>query len=260
MIPSDPKKYRISAVLNTFNAEEHLERVLTALKSFDEIVVCDMYSEDRTVEIAGRFGAKVVYHERSSICEPARNTAIRAAENEWVLVVDADEIVPDELRRYLYDLIRHEDAPDALRLPRKNYFLHRFMRSLYPDYVLRFARRDAIDWPATIHAQPVIDGRTDTLPQERMDLALIHLADNRISTRLRKTDLYTDKELERRGARKYGYAALLLKPFARFFHTFIQKRGYRDGKAGFIWACLNAYYKFMTLVKQEEKYRHENRL
>lgn len=244
---------RISAVLNTFNAATHLEEVLRALQGFDEIVVCDMYSEDNTVQIAERFGARVINHERCSICEPARNAAIQAASCPWVLIVDADEIVPDELRRYLYEQIKRPDAPAALRLPRKNYFMGRFMQCLYPDYIVRFARRDSIDWPSTIHAQPRIDGPIETIPKERTDLAFVHLADNRISSRLQKTDLYTSQEVARRGARKYGYAAYVVKPFFRFFHTYVQKGGFRDGIPGLIWAILNAFYKFITLAKQEEQ-------
>ena len=96
----------ISAVINTYNAGEHLEKVLEALKSFDEIVVCDMESTDNTLDIARRFGCKIVTFPRnnSNICEPARDFAIHSASNPWVLVVDADEIVPPSLKEYLYSV------------------------------------------------------------------------------------------------------------------------------------------------------------
>lgn len=255
MAEQSPLEPRISAVLNTYNAAARLEEVLRSLEKFDEIVVCDMHSDDETRSIARRFGARIVDHERCSICEPARNAAIRAARHPWVLIVDADEVVPDALREYLYGLIRRPDAPAALRLPRKNYFMGRFMRCLYPDYITRFARRDCIDWPPTIHAQPRIEGRVDTVPRERTDLAFVHRADNSVGARLRKTDLYTDQETLRRGARSYSAAAYLLKPFSRFFHTYVQKGGFRDGIPGLVWAMLNAYYKFVTLAKQEEQTR-----
>ena len=71
----------ISAVINTRNAEEHLDRVLESLKDFDEIVVCDMESTDSTVEIARRHGARVITFPKGNhtCAEPARNTAIQAA-------------------------------------------------------------------------------------------------------------------------------------------------------------------------------------
>ena len=97
----------ISVVINTYNAEEHLAECLEAVKDFDEIVVCDMESTDHTVEIAKRYGCKVVTFPKGNIriCEPARQFAIGSASHPWVLVVDADEIITPELRQYLYERV-----------------------------------------------------------------------------------------------------------------------------------------------------------
>lgn len=250
---------RISIVINTFNAEKHLERVLEAVQDFDEIVICDMYSQDDTQNIARKFGAKIVLHERCHICEPARNYAIQSASNPWVLILDADEIVTKELKDFLYSQVQKENPPAAIRIPRKNFFMGRFMHCLYPDYVTRFAQKNAIDWPSLIHSQPLITGRIEQIDSKEKELALLHLAENTISDRLQKTNIYTDQEVIRRGKKQYSFIALLIKPLGRFLHTYIQKGGFRDGKEGFIYAILNAIYKFVTLIKQEEQ-RHENRL
>ena len=90
---------KISVVIQTYNSEQFLERVLNSVKEFDEIVVCDMYSTDRTIEIARKFDCKIVYHKKTDFCEPARNFAIHSATYDWVLVVDSDEIVPDVYKR-----------------------------------------------------------------------------------------------------------------------------------------------------------------
>ena len=251
--------HTISAVLNTYNAAQHLPQVLEALTGFDEIVVCDMHSTDSTVRIAEQYGSKILYHEYAAICEPARNAAIQAASSEYILVVDADEIVPTALRQHLYELIKSPNAPAAVRIPRRNYFLGRWMRCLYPDYITRFARRTAIDWPPTIHAQPVIDGHIATIHTKRPDLAFEHLADNTLSGRLQKTDLYTEREVLRRGARNYGYSALLFKPLFRFLKTYLMKGGWRDGRAGLVWAYMDAMYKFVTLAKQIEATHNNNK-
>ncbi|MBR6494849.1 MAG: glycosyltransferase, partial [Prevotella sp.] len=89
------EKNKISVVINTYNARQHLCEVLEAVKNFDEVVVCDMESTDDTVEIARQYGCRVVTFpkEGHTIVEPAREFAIHEAENEWVLVVDADEVV-----------------------------------------------------------------------------------------------------------------------------------------------------------------------
>ena len=92
---------RISVIINTYNAERHLEAVIEAVKDFDEIVVCDMESTDRTLDIARSYGCKVVTFPKGDlrIVEPARQFAIDKAGSPWVLVVDADEIVTPALRK-----------------------------------------------------------------------------------------------------------------------------------------------------------------
>lgn len=245
-------KPRISVVMNTYNAAEHLDRVLDALHRFDEIVVVDMHSTDATRDIAAAHGARIVMHEPCGICEPARNAAIQAATNDWVLIVDADELVTPQLADYLYQ-VAAKDEVAALRIPRRNFFMDCEMHCLYPDYVTRFARRDAIDWPPIIHAQPVIDGRIDSINSRRRELALLHLERNTISSRIEKMDRYTMKEVERRGPRRYNTLAFMLKPLSRFVRSYFLKGGWRDGQPGLLWASLEAQYKFTTMARQHEK-------
>lgn len=113
---------KISVVIQTYNSEQFLERVLNSVKEFDEIVVCDMYSTDRTIEIARKFDCKIVYHKKTDFCEPARNFAIHSATYDWVLVVDSDEIVPADLKDYLYTLLREQRAIGGVWIPRKKLF------------------------------------------------------------------------------------------------------------------------------------------
>ena len=104
---------KISVVINTYNAERQLAEVLESVKNFDEVLICDMESTDSTLEIAARFGCRVVTFPKGDCvsAEPARTFAIQSAAHHWVLVLDADEIVPDALREYLYKVIASPDAP-----------------------------------------------------------------------------------------------------------------------------------------------------
>ena len=70
---------KISVVINTYNAEKYLERVLEAVKGFDEILICDMYSTDNTIPIAQKYNCTIIYHENTGYVEPARNYAIQSA-------------------------------------------------------------------------------------------------------------------------------------------------------------------------------------
>ncbi len=242
---------KISVVINTYNASRHLARVLDSVKDFDEIVICDMESTDDTREIAERYGCKVVTFPKSDSvsAEPARTFAIQSASHKWVLVIDADELVTPQLRDYLYEHISHEDAAEGLWIPRKNYFMGRFMHSFYPDYLLRFFVKEGTVWPPYVHTFPEVKGRKQWVPAKCQDLAFIHLANDSIRVRIDKTNQYTESEVEKKKDKHYGMMALLWRPFFRFFKAYVLKGGFRDGKAGLVNASIEGFYQFCLVVK-----------
>lgn len=246
----------ISIVINTYNAERHLAKVLESVKDFDEVVICDMESTDGTLSIAKSYGCKIVTFPKQNhtIVEPARNFAIQSATHPWVLVVDADETVPKALRDYLYCKTSQPNPPDGIYIPRRNYFMGTFMHSLYPDYILRFFRKDKTEWPPVIHVQPNVSGTVIHAPKHK-GLAFEHLADDSISDRLRKTDTYTDYECMKKAGKRYGALAYLGRPTHRFIKSYIIKGGFRDGFPGFIYACLEATYQIVMMGKLKERKR-----
>ena len=246
---------KISVVINTYNAEQHLEAVIRSVEGFDEVLICDMESTDGTLDIARRMGCRIITFERKqySIVEPAREYAIHEAQHEWVLVVDADELVTPELKDYLYRHIQQEGCADGLFIPRKNYFMGRFLRCHYPDHILRFFRKDKTHWPPTVHSTPEVGGRVERIAAGRKELALIHLANDSVENIVAKTNQYTRNELERKRHRHYGTMAMLWRPFFRFFKTYVLKGGFRDGKPGFIKSVLDGYYQFVFLAKKYEE-------
>lgn len=252
---------KISVVINTYNAEKHLRRVLDSVKGFDEVVVCDMESTDGTVAIAHEYGCKVVTFVKGdiSIVEPARQFAIAQASYPWILVIDADELVPEALSDYLYHLITTPHCPQGLYLPRKNYFMGRFMHCNYPDYILRFFVREGTIWPPYIHTSPIVQGVVEHIPSGREDLALVHLADDSIKVVMKKINMYTENEIVRKAHKKYGLGALFYRPFFRFFKSYILKSGYLDGKEGFLCACCEGLYQFVLVAKIMERRSHSLR-
>lgn len=251
--------YKISVVMNTYNASLYLEQVIDSLAGFDEILVCDMQSTDGTPDIARRRGCRVITFEKGdiSICEPARDFAVHSARYGWVLVVDADEVVTPQLRSYLYGRIRRGDCPHGLFVPRRNKFMGRYVHSS-PDYQLRFLRRDRTVWPPVIHCIPEIDGRVETIPNNLKGVHLLHLDDACISSRLSKLDVYTAYEVPRRAARGYGVAALLLRPLWFFVRSLFFQGGVLDGRRGIIKAYMAAVYQIVLLAKiHEDKWKDE---
>lgn len=246
---------KISVIINTYNASRHLEKVLESVKDFDEVLVCDMESTDNTVEIALKHNCRVVTFPKGNhtVAEPARSFAIQQATHPWLLFVDADEIVPEALREYLYKAISEPDCPDGIYIPRKNYFLGEFMYSSYPDPILRFFRKEGAYWPPVIHSLPVVPGKLYHIPAKRKDLAFIHLANEPVYEYLEKINKYTSNEAIKKKDRNYGPGAFIFRPFFRFFKAYILKGGFRAGKAGFIKAGMDSIYQFIILSKLYEQ-------
>lgn len=246
---------KISVVINTYNAEKDLARVLESVKEFDEIVICDMESTDSTLEIAKQYNCKIVTFPKKNytIVEPARQFAIDSASYKWVLLVDADEIVTKELHDYLYNAIEKSNCPAGLFIPRKNYFMGRLYN--YPDYQMRFFVKEGTVWPPTIHSRPTIPGRVDYLPKKYKKLALVHLANDSISSRLQKTNIYTENEVRKRTHKHYTTLNLFFSPIWRFLFRYFLGGGIKNGKAGYINAILEGFYKFVTIAKIIEKER-----
>ena len=247
-------KNNISVVINTYNASKYLAQVLDTAKSFEEIVVCDMESTDNTVEIAKNYGAKVVTFPKANhkSAEPARTFAIQSSSSDWVLVVDADELIPQALHDYLYDFIKNPGDIRGLYSPRKNYTMGTFLPSSYPDYQLRFFIKEGTVWPPYVHTFPTVNGKLDHIPEKRKDVAFDHLDDSTHATLIRLNN-YTDNEVEKRAGKKFTLLKIIASPTMRFFKQYFLKGGFRYGIAGYVQAVRSAQYKFTVLCKLYEK-------
>ena len=244
---------KISVVINTYNASKLLAQTLESVKDFDEILVCDMESTDNTLDIAREYGCKIVTFPKKdyTIVEPARDFAIHAASNPWILVVDADEKVTSELREYLYHYIEQPDHDDALFIHRKNMFLGKWIKGSYPDSQLRFMNQTKATWPTTIHSHPIIDGTVGHMPKD-VKYALVH-AGFSVSNQILKMDVYTEEDLAKRKQESVSFAQLVFAPLWRFIKYYFIDGAILDGKAGFIKAYFSANMKFYYLAKVYER-------
>ena len=251
------EKETISVVINTYNAEEHLEKVLDAVRGFDETVVCDMESTDHTVEIAQRFGCRVVTFPKGEhkSAEPARTFAIQSASSKWVLVVDADEIVTPGLRQALYRHTTLRGRAEGLYIPRKNMFMGMFVRDFHADYQLRFFIREGTEWPPYVHTFPKVQGRVEKLKAGK-EAIMLHLMDETMHEYMAKMNEYTDNEVDKKWDRGYGVGALLWRPVWRFFKKYVMDGSYRMGTRGLIRALMASAYQFFLVAKIiERRYR-----
>jgi len=243
---------RISAVVHTYNSEKHLEECLRSLISLDEIVVCDMYSTDKTIQIAKKYGCKIIYHENVGFADPARNFALSHATGDWILVVDSDEIITQELISFLREYIKDPNCAENVFIPRKNYVFGKFMRSVYPNRILRFFKKEHVKYSSRVHCTPdEIKGREYFIDPKMEKLAIIHYNYDSVEQFTERSNRYTTLELEKyieRGI-KFSLPYMLLRAEGEFIKRYILKKGYKDGLHGFIYALLLAIYELLCYIK-----------
>lgn len=243
----------ISVVIHTYNSEKYLEKCLESVKAVEEIVICDMHSTDKTIEIAQKYGAKIIYFENVGFADPARNFALSNATQDWILVLDSDEIVPKELLDYLREYIEnHDPVLEAIYIPRKNILLGKVLWSWYPNHIIRFFRNGVVTYDEKVHCTPTVHkGGNFYIDPKKTELALIHYNYDSIEDFISRMNKYTSLELEKFNERNIKFSAKLIftRPIAEFLKRYILKKGYKDGWHGFIFASLMAIYKFIAITK-----------
>lgn len=243
---------KISVVINTLNEEGNIERALKSVKWANEVVVCDMHSEDGTVETAKKLGAKVFAHERTGYVEPARNFAISKALGDWVLILDADEEIPVSLADKLQEIAQDPKGTAFVQVPRKNFIFNKWMKASFwwPDYNIRFFKKGAVVWGDKIHSKPETKGEGLTLPAEK-NLAIVHYNYGSISQFVLRMNRYSDiqaGELYKEGVR-FSWTDLISKPLSEFLSRFFAHRGFEDGLHGLALSLLQAFSFLLVYLK-----------
>ena len=114
---------KLSVVIHTYNSEKYIERCIKSIIGADEIIVCDMHSSDKSVEIAEKLGCKVVYFDNVGFVEPARNFANSQVTSDYFLILDSDEYASEGLIEYLKKYLEQNGEISGLRIPYKNELL-----------------------------------------------------------------------------------------------------------------------------------------
>lgn len=218
----------------------------------------DQGSEDGTSEIARSIGARVVTYPRTGIVEAARAFGVNEAAADWVLILDADEMIRPALGRYLREAAEGASDADVFLVPRANVIFGRLMRhgKNWPSRRPRFFRPDAIEISERIHRglQPRAGARIRSVPA-RLDLAIWHFSYPDIETLVGKVNRYTSVEAHQaaeRGERQPRGRRFLTSSARLLWQTYLRDRGYRDGTSGLILAVTRAYYRFLRAAKAWE--------
>lgn len=247
-------KNTLSVAITTYNEAEFISRCLDAVHSWvDEIVIVDNSSTDNTVEIVKKYSkVKILHSVNYPMFHLNKQKAIDACTGDWILQLDADEVVSPKLKNEILDTIPKTES-DGFWIKRQNYFLGRFLKKggVYPDPTIRLYRRGKGHLPCKdVHEQAVIDGEVSTLNND-----LLHYADPTFSRYLLRNDRYTSllaSDLKKSGLKLNSLNFLsyfLIKPIHWFFLAYFRHRGYVDAFPGFVFAWYSSLRFPLAYIK-----------
>ena len=273
-------KIPVSFLIPVKNEADNLPRCLDAIGWADEVFVVDSQSTDATVHVAQKHGAKLVQFEFNGTWPKKKNWSLENLPfaHDWVFILDADEVLPPETADEIRSIV---EAPqhdiDGYWINRRFRFMGKWLRhAYYPNWNLRFFRHrlgryEKITGEATasgdneVHEHVVVKGRTGRLRSE-MD----HFAFPDIATFVEKHNRYSNWEarvafaqhldsakpqhtrVNWRRRLKLASQRLPFRPTLRFCYVYFWQRGFLDGREGFIFARLHAFYEFLSVVKTRE--------
>jgi len=245
----------ISVTVLTKNSEKHLQEVLKALVEFDEVVIYDNGSSDKTLEIARSF-ANVSLHQGPFLgFGPTHNAASALAKHDWIFSVDSDEVVTADLLKELHALSL--DYCSVYSVARMNYYRGKWIKGCgwSPDCVFRLYNRKKTRFSDdAVHEKVISDGMNQCV----LKGALKHYSYMDIDDFLRKMQHYSSLFAEQnRGKMKSSPCKAVLHAFFAFFKSYFLKKGFVDGYEGFLISRYNAHTAFYKYCKLYEVNREE---
>lgn len=265
------KDIKLSVALATYNEEDNIVACLESVNDLaDEIVVVDGSSIDNTRKLAKDLGAKVIKTTNKPIFHINKNIAIDESRGEWILQLDADEIIPSDLADEIKRLIstdylgytgwkakqeypKDKQKPVAYWIKRKNYFLGRVLKKSgqYPDPVIRLLKKGKARLPAKdVHEQMEVDGPTAWLKHD-MD----HLATPTFSRYLQRENRYSSLTAQflKERSQKVNFLSFLnfmiIKPTSTFLSMYLRHRGFKDGFPGFVFCLFSGIHHQLSFLK-----------
>jgi glycosyltransferase involved in cell wall biosynthesis len=269
----------VSCLVLTYNEEGNLPMCLASLSWCRDVVVLDSLSKDRTVAIAKEMGARV-YERAFDDFASQRNYGLHDIpyDNEWVFMVDADELTPPELVEEIGQAVTIPNNPVSLyRMRRKDYLFGSWMRAgaVYGTWFGRLVKPAEVRVERAVNEQYVTDGETGELQNDLMHFSYnagFHdwFAEQNLHSSMEAERMgqgpdvsgipwrafFSDDPVERRAALKAAYMRSPGRPVLMFLYLYFWRKGWRDGRHAFTHCLLRAIYEYMIDLKRTE---HERR-
>ncbi len=244
----------LTVLIQTHNEEEKIAECIASAKLLtNNILLIDMESTDKTVEIVKKSGVKIISFPNSSYVEPGRSFGMKQIESEWVFILDADERMTSELADEIKHAVQSQEFT-YYKVPRKNMFGGRKWLQhggWWPDEQMRLIKLSAFEsWPTQIHSTPLIKGEMG-----RLTHAFEHHFHGNVERMVQKTLIFEDIESELlfKANKSVSTPTFFRKFFGELFRRGIAKVGFLDGTVGIMESVYQAYSKTITYLLLYEK-------
>ena len=249
-------KIPISVVVITKNEEARIADCLKSVYGWaDEIIMVDDESTDRTVAVAQPFADKILLRKMDNE-GTHRNWSYAQARNEWILSLDADETITDELREEITGLFKNPDPRyNSYTIPRRNYLGDYWVKygGQYPAAQLRLFQKGKIRYEEVeVHPRVFTEGGSVRTAHLKKDM--VHKSYRDIEHFLAKLNGQTTLEAKKwyQTKRKMSFGKAMWRTIDRFFRSFIGKKGYKDRFVGFVIALFASVYQIISYAKYWE--------
>jgi len=241
---------KLSCIIITLNEEENIRRSLNAVKWCDEIIVVDSGSKDKTIDICNEYDSKVYHKEFNGYGEQKRY-AVSLANNDWVLNIDADEVVSDELKIEIENIFNNERIKyNGFALPRSLIFLGKKFKygKESKEFYIRLFNKNFGDFSwDKVHEKVGLVGESKKLKGE-----LYHFSYLNIEQYFKKFNSYTTKAaavLYDQGKKGRSPAVIVAGFPIYFFKNYFVNRNFLNGIPGFLWALFSSLYPVIKYFK-----------
>jgi glycosyltransferase involved in cell wall biosynthesis len=251
-------KAKLSVYILAFNEEAKIEDCVKSVNWADEVVVIDSHSTDRTAEIAGNLGAKVVQVDFKGF-GGIRVAGITHTQYKWILSIDSDERCTPEAKEEILDVINSDDSKDVYYIPRRNIFMGKKIRfcGWYPNYRQpQLFRRGTLTYEAEdlVHEGYKIDGSTGYLNKD-----ITQIPFTGVSEIFYKMNRYSDLGAEKlllKGKKLPSFTYILVRSAWTFLRIYLLRLGVLDGIPGFVIALSNfegTFYRYLKLRELHQR-------
>ncbi len=254
-------KLPVSVTVLTFNEEENIRLCLESVSWADEIIIIDSGSTDKTLDICKQYTDKVYCKKWAGFVEQ-KNFATSKTSNDWIFNIDADERVNAELKSSIFKIFQKEDlnAYAAYMINFRCWYLGRWIYHCgwYPDYKPRLFNKRRAEWKGEDpHAMVVPRGKTKKIQGD-----ILHYVYKDISAQINTIQNYSDTSLMNflKKGKKFRLVNIIFHPLIKFFETYIYKKGFLDGFAGFVISVNSSFYVLCKWAKLWESTKIEKEM